>query len=115
MFKLKLCDREGTILKEKDIVKISDGRFFNFFSEVKYLENEQAIAPFHTFAFHSIVKVDSIPDTAKKGNEDRYNIWYDVDPEVDKCAELHEKYFLDWRDCERLINNKAFIIEKEDV
>ena len=53
MFKLELYDRKGNILSIGDIVKISDGKGFHFFSEVKFLEDEKCIAPFHTFSFHS--------------------------------------------------------------
>ena len=80
MFTLELYDRKGNKLNIGDIVKISDGKNFTFYSEVKYLEKEKAIAPFHTFCFHSFEKVETVPDHAKPGTEERYKIWYTHTP-----------------------------------
>ncbi len=116
MFKLKLFDRNKKELQEGDIVKISDGRRFTFWCQVKYLDDEKVIAPFHTFSFHSFVKVNEVPANATKSTEERYNIWYvyDEDAEADKEANLFEKYLSDWRVCEHLIDGRCFDIEKTD-
>ena len=56
MFTLKLFDRKGTELNLGDIVKISDGKRFTFFAEVKYLESEGVITPFHTIILSHLKK-----------------------------------------------------------
>ena len=112
MFILKLYDRKGTELHEGDLVKISDGNRFKFFSEVKYLEKENAIAPFHTFSFHSFEKVDAIPSHAKESTEERYKIWFTHNPENDEDSETYEHYLRDWRMCEMKIDKKVYGIEK---
>ena len=43
MFILEFQDRNGNKLAIGDIVKISNGKEFNFYAEVKYLENEKII------------------------------------------------------------------------
>lgn len=113
MFILKLFDRKGVELHLGDIVKISDGKRFTFFCEVKFLEKENAITPFHTFSFHSVEKVDSVPPEAIKSTEERYNIWYQYleEAENDPRPYLFEKYLMDWRQCEHLINNRCYQIE----
>jgi hypothetical protein len=113
MFILKLFDRKGIELQLGDIVKISNGRHFNFFAEVKYLEEEKAITPFHTFSFHSFEKVERVPDEAIKSTETRYNIWYLPDPEEDSNSEIGEKYLMDWRACEHQLKQKCFQITLE--
>ena len=112
MFTLKLYDRQGTELNQGDIVKISNGKRFTFFAEVKWLEKEQLIAPFHTFCFHSFEKVDKVPDNAKQGTEERYKIWhcYDDEAEEDLKAPEYERYLLDWRKCETEISKGVFKI-----
>ena len=113
MFKLELYDRAGNKLNLGDIVKVSNGREFSFYAEVKYLENEKVITPFHTFSFHSFEKVESVPEHAKKSNEERYNIWYTHSPELDEkdAAEHANKYLIDWRQCEHLLEKKCFRVE----
>jgi hypothetical protein len=113
MFKLTLFDRNGTALKMGDIVKVSNGTGFQFYSEVKYLEDLKCIAPFHTFTFHSFVKVDKVPENAKLGKEERYKIWYISDRVDDDPAEVHEaeRYLSDWRDCEHLLEQRCYRIE----
>lgn len=111
MFILKLQDRNGKELKQGDVVKISDGKRFQFYSEVKWLEKEKAIAPFHTFSFHSIEKVDFVPEGANMSTEERYKIWWINDPENDEKAEDHNQYLMDWRQCESNIGNKCYSIE----
>lgn len=113
MFTLKLYDRIGNELNLGDTVKVSNGKDFSFYAEVKYLENEKIITPFHTFSFHSFEKVDSVPEHAKRANEERYNIWYTHSPELDEkeASESANKYLLDWRQCEHLLKTKCFRIE----
>lgn len=113
MFKLELYDRIGNKLNLGDIVKISNGREFSFYAEVKYLENEKIITPFHTFSFHSFEKVDSVPEHAKKSSEERYNIWYTHSPELDEkeASEYANKYLIDWRQCEHLLEKRCFRVE----
>lgn len=115
MFVLKLFDRLGNELKEGDLVKISNGKEFTFFSEVKYIENESIIAPFHTFCFHSFEKVDKIPDEAEKSSEDRYNIWYvyNGEGEQDNNADDFEKYLISWKECEINLNKRSWAISKQ--
>lgn len=113
MFKLELYDRIGNKLKIGDIVKVSNRDQFNFYAEVKYLEKEHCITPFHTFSFHSFEKVDKVPENAIKSTEERYGIWYTNAPESDQkeATERAERYLLDWRQCEHLLGNGCFRIE----
>jgi len=115
MFKLKLYDRIGNELQIGDIVKVSDGKNIIFYSEVKYLEKEQVITPFHTFSFHSFEKVDKLPDNAIKCTEERYNIWFthSVEADSEAAAEAANKYLIDWRVCEHLLETRCFRIELE--
>jgi hypothetical protein len=113
MFKLTLHDRKGQELKEGDIVKVSDGRNIKFYSEVKYLPESKAIAPFHTFSFHSFEKVDKLPENAVlQPTETSYKIWYIVGIEPDEDAKDFEDYLLSWRECERLLEKNIFRIER---
>ena len=115
MFILELFDRKGEKLQLGDIVKISNGKSFDFYAEVTYLKDEQIIAPFHTFSFHSVVKVDQVPESAVKSFETRYNVWYlpsrdqfDTDPQAG------EKYLQSWRACEYKMNQKMFRIQLQE-
>jgi hypothetical protein len=112
MFTLELFDRLGQKLNLGDIVKVSNGKDFTFFAEVKYLAEEQIISPFHTFCFHSFEKVNEVPESAVKGSETRYKIWYNPIPAKDskESARLAEKYLTDWRVCERLLEQRVFRI-----
>ena len=113
MFKLTLHDRNGVELKQGDIVKISNGKKFIFFAEVKWLEKEKAIAPFHTFSFHSFEKVDKVPENAlMRVVEADYDWWFlcDEDAEADEYAEDAKRYLTSWRDCETLLNTRSFQI-----
>jgi len=112
MFTLEFFDRNGLKLQLGDIVKISNGKSFDFYAEVKYLQEEQIITPFHTFSFHSVVKIDQVPENAVKSSEERYNVWYlptrdqlDIDPEHG------ERYLMSWRNCEYALNEKMFRIK----
>lgn len=111
MFTLKLYDRKGQELKLGDILKVSDGREFQFYVEVTYLEKERVIAPFHTFSFSSFEKVKSVPKEAIKSTEERYNIWYLEDKREDKGAAEFENYLMDWRQCEYLLEKGHYRIE----
>jgi len=114
MFKLNLFDSIGNKLEMGDIVSVSDHKgALNFYAEVKYLESEQVITPFHTFSFHSFTKVDKVPDHAVKSTEERYNIWYTMNPGVntEEVTKQAEKYLLDWRQCEHLLHSRCFRIE----
>lgn len=112
---LQLQDIKGAPLNEGDLVKISSSSGQTiFYSEVKYMEEEQAFSPFHTFAFHAIEKVESIPEAAiPTMSEERYRVWYlprsDDDSEPDDSG--HE-YITSWRECEYLLNRRCFSIKK---
>jgi len=112
MFTLTLYDRKGKPLKEGDIVRVHGGTNVQFYAEVKYLEKEQAIAPFHTFSFHSFEKVDKLPDNAVQSTEERYKIWYTHNPKTKLKENPTSKYLLDWRQCEHLLKDKCFRISK---
>jgi hypothetical protein len=113
MFILELCDRKGNALNIGDVVKISNGSRIQFYAEVKYLEDRKAITPFHTFSFHSFEKIDTLPDTVVKSSEERYNIWYDKDPlnDDEQVVKEAEKYLMDWRQCEHLLEHKCYRIQ----
>ena len=114
MFILKLYDRLGNELQLGDIVRISNGKAWNFYAEVTYLP-DGAIAPFHTFCFHSFEKVDKLPDGAVKSSETHYNIWYKPSDELngdddDLTAEKYENYLSSWRSVEHWIEKECFRI-----
>jgi hypothetical protein len=114
MFTLKLYDRKGAELNIGDIVKISDHRSqFSFFCEVKFLQNEKVITPFHTFSFHSFEKIDKVPEHAIKGTEDRYNIWYLYEDEAENDTERasFDNYLMSWRECEHHLEKRSWRIE----
>jgi hypothetical protein len=114
MFTLKLFDRKGNELQEGDIVKISNGREFTFYAEVKYIEDEGIITPFHTFSFLSFEKVDKVPEKAVKCTEQRYDVWYlnSDDAEKDDRANEYEEYLLSWRQCEHHLEKRCWAINK---
>ena len=111
MYKLQLHDRNGEPLNEGDIVKISNGKSFVFYSEVKYIEKEQSIAPFCTFSFHSFVKVNQVPKQAIRMKESRYKCWYLPDTDIDNSGEVGNDYLIQWRNCEHLLDG-YFKIQK---
>jgi hypothetical protein len=116
MFILKLYDSNGNELKQGDIVRVEHGRreLNTFFAEVKYLEQEQAIAPFHTFSFHKFYKVDALPEGVVKSTEERYNIWYFTRKEGDtEEFDPVSQYLMDWRQCEHLLEKRCYRIEKQ--
>lgn len=110
MFILELYDSFGNKLKMGDVVKVSNGRNFCFYAEVKYLEKEKVITPFHTFSFHSFEKIDTLPENLKKATEERYNIWFQDNTEEQRISA--EGYLSDWRQCEHLLEKGCYRIEK---
>jgi hypothetical protein len=113
MFILKLNDRNGLELNENDFVKISNGKSFDFFSQVKYIEETKSIIPFSVFTFHSIVKIDSIPLNAVKSKLADYDVWYlyNDDAEADNDSFLYDNYLRSWRECELKLEDRCFKIE----
>ena len=116
MFVLKLYDRLGRELHECDIVKISCrdrlNKYFKFYTEVKYIDEEKAINPFHTFSFHSFEKVNEVPEEAILiENEKNFKYWYIPDPEKDNFKEA-EQYLMSWREFEHHVENRSYRIEK---
>jgi hypothetical protein len=110
---LTIHDKHGAELNFGDIVKIethSCGNFYTFYSEVTYLPDVQSIAPFHTFAFHYVEKVDRLPDGAKQMDETRYKCWMVFHDEIEDQPnrEAYSKYLTEWRECEHLLSEKIF-------
>lgn len=115
MFILRLYDRNGIELKLGDIVRISDGRYWHFYAEVKYLK-DGAITPFNTFSFHSFEKIDKLPEGVVKSTEPLYNIWYKPSDMLDESdedylAEKFKAYLASWRYCEHWIDKECYRIE----
>lgn len=115
MLLLTIHDKNGTELNFGDIVKVesySCGRHYTFFSEVKYLPESQSIAPFHTFAFHGVEKVDKLPDGAVQMDEQRYRCWmlFHEDTENSPSEKSYSRYLMEWRECEHLLSEKIFRI-----
>lgn len=114
MFILKLYDRNGRELNIGDLVKISDHRSqFSFFCEVKWLEDEKVITPFHTFSFHSFEKIDKVPENAIKSTEERYNIWYLYEDQAEHDTERasFDNYLMSWRECEHHLEKRSWRID----
>lgn len=115
MFKLTIHDRNGVELKEGDFVKVFSGGGYVFFSEVKYDDKEGYLYPFHTFSFHSVEKVDKVPENAILSNEERYRCWF-----LDELEEVNEdgsfnKYLTSWRECEIRLEKSCFRIQRLNV
>lgn len=112
MYILHLTDRNGQELKEGDIVKVISGGYQSttFFAEVKFLEKEKVLTPFHTFSFHAFEKVDKLPEGAILLDEPRYKIWHKPGLTKDQSA-AYQKYLIDWRACENLLD-RCFHITK---
>lgn len=111
MFQLELYDRKGVKLELGDIVKVSDGRAYQFYAEVKYIPEKCVIAPFHTFSFHSFEKIDKLPEDAIECNDPEYRIWYITHPEHDEDADNFPDYLMSWRECERFLEKSIFRIK----
>lgn len=113
-FILKIFDRKGNELNEGDIVKIFNTERCQFFAEVKFLEKENAIAPFYTFSFSEVEKVAKLPAKAKPclpEPDQRYKVWYLEDEEESK--QMHEQYLIQWLECEYALKNRMFRIERD--
>jgi hypothetical protein len=112
---LTIHDKNGVELNFGDIVKIecsTAGSHYTFYSEVKYLPESQSIAPFHTFAFHAVEKVDKVPDGATESTEERYKIWFHQHEESEDgpSENNYSRYLMEWRECEHLLSEKIFRI-----
>lgn len=114
MFEITFHDRNGTELKEGDIVALSDGRSINFYCEVKWIEAEQIMAPWHTFSFHSVEKIDKLPDGVTLSDETRYKCWFHNSPLDDSDSKPFNNYLMEWRTCEREIDKRVFRIKRID-
>lgn len=113
MLVLELYDSNGLKLNFGDIVRVSNGRV-EFFAEVKYLEKEQIITPFHTFSFHSFHKVNVLPDGLNKSSETRYDIWYNPLTNHEYENVKDSQYLMDWRQCEHLLEKRCYRIQNID-
>ncbi len=111
MFKLILRDIKGVELSEGDIVKIKGNYTLEFYCEVKYLEDEKTIVPFHTFSFASVEKVEKVPDNAIPGTEERYKIW-SVNTDVKEDLKKFEDYHYSWKSCEKQLSKRQYCIER---
>ena len=113
MFKLILMDREGKKLKIGDLVKVSDGRGFSFYAKIQYDKKSKTIAPFHTFSFHSFLKVDKLPKNAIERTDRNFTYWFVHNPESD--LDVHQtttrNYVLSWLECERALKESCYCIE----
>lgn len=112
MFEITFHDRNGLELKEGDIVALSDGRSLQFYCEVKWIEEEQIMAPWHTFSFHSVEKVDKLPEGLTLSNETRFKCWYHNEPLEDGENSKFNDYLMEWRTCEREIDRRVFRIKR---
>jgi hypothetical protein len=112
MFEITFHDRNGTELKEGDVVALSDGKALRFYCEVKWIEAENIMAPWHTFSFHSVEKADKLPDGLTLSDETRYKCWYHNDPAEDNASGSFEHYRMEWLTCEREIDKRVFRIKR---
>ncbi len=99
MFKLILKDSKEVPFKEGDIVKVIN-RLGSpvFYCEVTFLEDKKAIAPFHSFCFHYIEKVDGVPEGTMPIKEERYKTYRIGKVGEDDFEENYaEKYLMDIR------------------
>jgi hypothetical protein len=112
---IKLFDRDKQELNFGDIVAISDGHALKFYAEVQYMEADRAISPFHTFSFHSVKKVDKVPDDAVECDEPRFKCWYAPKPEIDDYGQKIENYLMAWRECERFLEQSMFEVFPVEV
>jgi hypothetical protein len=105
MFTLKIYDRKGTELKQGDLVKISDGRRITFYSEFRYIEETGTFHPFHTFSWHSVEKVDCLPEGLLPSKvKAPVPYWYFPDLDEDKEGKNFDDYYQGWKECERLLD-----------
>lgn len=115
MFTVKLFDRDHQELKIGDIVAISDGKALKFYAEIQFMEKERMVSPFHTFSFHSVKKVEKVPDGAELCTEDRFKCWYMPNPENDAVSERHNDYLIEWRKCERMLEHTMFEVSPATI
>lgn len=116
---LQLQDAHGIELNLGDIVKINthvkDYLNTPFFAEITYDEERKCIYPFHTFSFHSMEKVNKLPDTAVKLDEKRYNCWFDKNRDKNtEAVKEADKYLMSWRQCEHNLNKRMYHIKIEE-
>lgn len=111
MWELKLYDSYQNELKEGDLVEIYSGSGSYFYSEVKFLEDENAFAPMHTFCFLKIKRIDKLPENIKRVNEDRYLCWYSTSEDGETNDKM-EQLYLDWKVCESRMNERSYRIFK---
>lgn len=115
MFTLELYDRNGAKLQLGDLVRISNGRKFVFYTEIKYLPEECAISPFHTFSFHSVEKVDEVPEGCTQSqHETRFKVWYNKTHDEDLDPKSGKDYLMSWRSCELALEQKMFRIKIQE-
>ena len=108
MFTFKLKDRKGQELNFGDVVAILDGDRFTFYCEVKYLAEKKVITPLHTFSFHSVEKIEKLPDEAVLLDEKEYKCWYVPDGIQDASAADYKDYLMSWREGERFLDKSCF-------
>jgi hypothetical protein len=111
MFKLRFFDCDQVEVMEGDIVKIYAGNATIFYSEVKYLEDEKVIVPFHNFAWYRFKKVDTIPLFAIKSDESRFDLWYE--PDAKHNYKVPQELIWSWKDCEVLLEKRCWQITKD--
>ena len=113
MFIFELYDSLGEMLSEGDIVRVIGNYGVRFYSEVKYLDDEQVIAPFHTFSYHRFEKVHQVPDGCTESDtEERYKIWIESDP--DKLKSNTDEYLASWRVCEHNLERRIYRISRRE-
>lgn len=118
MFILKILDCKGTELKEGDFVKVqrrTSWTHVTFYTQVKYNKEQKAINPFHTFTWHRIEKIDKLPKNVHESKlQEWFPIWYTEENEDSLKTKEYEKYFSSWKDCEVLLENRCYCIEKQE-
>lgn len=109
MFVVKLKDKNGHHLKLGDIVKVWNKTGITFFVRLTWLSDIKKLAPFHAFSFHSVEyvgdNVEALPDGIVQCDEPRFDCWFVHDKMQDKTAEKHQKYLMEWRKCEELLES----------
>lgn len=109
MFKLRFFDCNQVEIHEGDTIKIYAGNTTIFYSEVKYLQEEKVLVPFHNFAWFRFEKVNTVPLFAIKSDEARFNLWYE--PDV-KHNYVPQELLISWRDAEVLLEKRCWQITK---
>jgi len=65
MLSITFKDRNGTELKEGDLLALSMDGKFTFFARLFWDEKNKELVPLQTWSYLSIVKVESIPEHCK--------------------------------------------------